>query len=166
MIGQQILARKAHGYGKPFRALAHQHHVAGMLHDGFRNQRNILDVTHAADRARATRRSMHTAGIEFDDAFLVGQATEPDAGVVGIIFRPFHHAESRVQRVAAAGQEGVSVIEIVVAVVRANHDGTLAGRRVWFRTRGVLRVAPLFRQAQRQRTHYGSGKEIAARNGH
>src|SRR5579872_3472717 len=31
VVGQQILAREAYSDGEPFRAFAHQHHVAGML---------------------------------------------------------------------------------------------------------------------------------------
>ena len=48
VFGQQVFARKTHSNGESFRAFADQHDVAGMLHDGFGYQGDILDVADAA----------------------------------------------------------------------------------------------------------------------
>ncbi len=154
MISQQILAWKTNGHGKPFRALAHQHHMPGLLHHSFRNQRNILDISHPADRPRPPRRPVHAASIEFDHAFLVGDSPKPDAGVIRIVLRPLHHAQRRVQRVSTAGEECVCVVEIVESVVctnndRTSNDRTLATGRAWLRICRVLHATRNARQPHR-----------------
>ena len=134
-FGEQIFTRKAQCDGKALSALADQHNVAGMFHDGFGNKRNILDVTDAADGSGATRWAVHAAGVEFDHPFFVGKAAESDRVVVRIILRSLYHAESCIQSVAAAFQESEGVVEIIDAIVRADDDralvraGLLDGRR-------------------------------------
>ena len=122
-IGEQVLAREAHRNREPLRAFADQHDVAGVFHHGLRHHRDILDVAHAADRTGAARRTVHAAGIEFDDAFFVGQAAKADGIVVGIVLRALHHADRGIERVAAALQERVGFFDIGVTVVRADDDG-------------------------------------------
>ena len=100
--------------------------MAGVLHYRFGNKRNILDVADAADGTRASRGAMHAAGVEFDDSFLVGQSTEANGIIVGIIFRTFYHAQSCVQRVTPAFQEGEGIIKIIAAIIGADDDGALA----------------------------------------
>jgi hypothetical protein len=70
---------------------------------------------------------MHAAGVQFDHAFLVGQATEPDRVVVGIVLWPFYHSDAGLERVAAAFQEGVSRFGVCIAVVRADDDWAFRG---------------------------------------
>ena len=135
VLGQQILARKSHGHRKPLRAFAHQHHVAGVLHHRFRDQGNILDIAHAAHRPRAPRRPMHAAGIEFDHAFFVRAGRpSPTLVIVRIVFRPGHHQDRGIQRVAALAQMFEGPIEVSKPVVRADDDGTLAGSRLRLRS--------------------------------
>ena len=94
-LGQQILARKPHSDREAFGAFADQHDVAGVLHDGLGDHRDILDVAYAAHRTGATRRTVHAAGIQFDHAFFVRQATETDGVVVGIVLRSLAPPEWR-----------------------------------------------------------------------
>ncbi len=115
------------GDGESFRAFAHQHDVAGVLHDGLGDERNILDIAHAAHRPGAPRGAVHAAGIEFDHAFLVRQAAQSDAVVVGIVFRTFYHAQRSIEGVAAVFQKCEGVVEIVEPIVGADDDRTLAG---------------------------------------
>ncbi len=126
-VGEEILAGEADGDGETLCALADEHDVAGVLHDGLGDHGNILDVANGADRTGAARGTVHAAGIEFDDTFLVGQATEADAGVVGIILGTFDDADGRVERVAAGLEVGEGIVEIVEAVVGGDEDGTLGG---------------------------------------
>src|SRR5260370_29596157 len=97
-----MFTRETHGDGKTFRAFADKHYVAGVLHDGFSHERNILDVTHAAHGSRSARGSMHAAGVEFDNPLFVGKTAESDGIVIRIIFRSLDNAHSGVERVAAA----------------------------------------------------------------
>ena len=69
---------------------------------------------------------MHTAGVEFDHTFFVGQSAESDGIVVRIVFRTFYHAEGSVQRIAAVFQENEGVVEVVDAIVGADDDRPLA----------------------------------------
>ena len=93
-----------------------EHDVAGVLVDFAGDEADIFDVADAADGASGTRRTMHAAGIEFDDAFFVGQAAEAD----GMIFRIVLAAETNVVN----GFEGVSAIEEHVVGLL---DGGVAG---------------------------------------
>ena len=113
MFGQQIFARKTLGDCKTLRAFTHQHHVAGVLHHGLGDQRNVLDIPNAPDRAGAAGRTVHAAGIELHNAFFIGQPTQSDAVFVGIVFRSLYNLQSGIERVAAIFQEGEGVVEIV-----------------------------------------------------
>ena len=129
-IGQQVLARETHGHCKSFGAFANEHDVSGMLHDGLGNHRNILDVAHATHRTSPASGAVHAAGIEFDDSLFIGQAAETDGIIVGIVLGPFHHADSRLERVSATLEKGVGSFNISVAVVGADDDRAL--RRIVF----------------------------------
>ena len=107
---------------------------------------------------------MHAAGIEFDHAFFVGNSAEADAGVVGIVLRSLDHFERGVERVAAAFQEGESVVEIVEAVVGADDDWALVrsglrvvclrGRLRWARVPTPVATAPrtdVFTKSRREK---------------
>ena len=126
MLGQKIFARKAHGHGKAFRALPHQHHVPGMLHHGLRHFGNILDIAHAPHRTRAPGWTMHAASIEFNHALFVRQAAETDAVIIGIVFRAGHDQDRRIERVTALAQMLVSTVEVCETVIRAHDDRTLS----------------------------------------
>ncbi|OLC98560.1 MAG: hypothetical protein AUH86_04520 [Acidobacteria bacterium 13_1_40CM_4_58_4] len=119
-------------HGEAFRALAHQHDVAGVVHNSFGHKGNVLDVAHSADSASAPRWSVHTTGVELNHAFFVGQATEADAIVIGIIFRPFHDSQRCIEGVAAVFEETVSVIEVVVAIVGRDDNRPVARRGLCF----------------------------------
>src|ERR1700675_4165626 len=121
-FSKQILTRETHGDGKPFRAFADKHYVAGVLHDGFSHERNILDVTHAAHGSRSARGSMHAAGVEFDNPLFVGKAAQSDGIVIRIIFRAFYNAQGSVERVTAAFQESEGIVEVIDAIVGAYDD--------------------------------------------
>jgi len=121
-LSQQILARESLRHRKSLRALAHQHHMTGMLANRIRNQRDILDVANPTNRACRTRWTMHAAGIEFDHTFFVGPAPESDVLVIRIVFRPLNDLNRRVECVRAACQEFVAFLNPVVAVLRANKD--------------------------------------------
>ncbi len=68
---------------------------------------------------------MHAAGIQFDYAFLVGQTAQPDRIVVGIVLRALHHSDPGFERVAAAFEEGVCGLDVIVAVIGADNDRAL-----------------------------------------
>jgi hypothetical protein len=68
---------------------------------------------------------VHAAGVEFDHAFFIGQASEADAVIFGIVFGAFDDAERGVQRVTSVLEEGEGIVEVVEAVVSADHDGAL-----------------------------------------
>jgi hypothetical protein len=110
-----------------------------VLEDGFRDQRDILDIANASDGAGAASGSVHAAGIEFDDPFFVRKTAEADAGIVGIVFRPFDNFEGSIQCVSAVSEEGEGVIEVVEAVVGADNDGALVRSGLGFLRGGVLR---------------------------
>src|SRR5208337_745454 len=102
----------------------------------------------------------HAAGIELDHAVLVGQATQPDAVVVRIVFRPGDDLHHRIQRVAAAAQHGVAAVQVVVPVVGADDD-RLPGRRAR-RWRALVGLLGLQVERERRRTGGGGGDEVAA----
>ncbi len=110
-LGQQILLGEAHSVAELFRALAHQHHVAGILEYRSRKARHVLDVAYASDRTGAARWAVHAACIEFHHAILVRQPTQSDAIVVGIILLRLSHVDTSVQRVGAIEQHLVSGVE-------------------------------------------------------
>ena len=130
-LGQQVLLGKAHHESELLCALAHQHHVTGMLHDGLRQQGNVLDVAHAGNGACHARWPMHAAGIELHHAVLVRKSAETDAVVVGIVLGPGDDLHHRVERVAPAGQHRVAAIEVVVAIGGADDDRLLRWTRRW-----------------------------------
>ena len=81
---------------------------------------------------------MHAAGVEFDDAFFVGQAAESDRVVVGIVFRALHHADAGLERVAATFQERIGRFDVGISVVGADDDGALG--RILFGRVALLAV--------------------------
>jgi hypothetical protein len=125
MLRQQILARKSSRHGKALGSFTHQHHVAGVGHHSFCHQRNIFDIAHAADRSRAAGRPVHAAGVELDNAFLIGQSAVANACVLRIVLRALHHAQGRIERIPAALEESKGILDIFETVVRGNYDGTL-----------------------------------------
>jgi hypothetical protein len=66
---------------------------------------------------------VHAAGIELDDAFLVGKATESHAVVIGIVLGALDHADRRIERVTTGLQEAVGGVEVFESVARGNDDG-------------------------------------------
>jgi hypothetical protein len=75
---------------------------------------------------------VHAAGIEFDNAIFVGEATEANTIVVRIIFRALDDFEGGIERIAAALQEDERVLEIGVAIVGADEDGTFVRTELRF----------------------------------
>ena len=96
----------------------------------FDTKRHILDVAHAAHGARTPRGSVHATGVEFDYAFFVRNSAQAYCVVIGIVFRTFHYFEGRVECVAAVFQEGISVLEIRIAVIGTNDNGSLVRSRL------------------------------------
>ena len=76
-------------------------------------------------RSGAASGTVHAAGVKFDYTFFVGQASQADAGVVGVVFGTLDHAEGCIERVASVAQEGVGVVEMVEAVIGADNHGDL-----------------------------------------
>src|SRR4029077_20101767 len=143
-FSEQILTRETHGDGESFRSFADKHHVAGVLHHSFGNERNILDVADTAHRSGATRGSVHAAGVEFDHAFFIGKAAESDGIVVRVIFRALYNAQGRVERVTAAFQESEGVVEVIDAVVGADDDRPLRAARRFGRAGSTIFVSSVF----------------------
>jgi hypothetical protein len=78
------------------------------------------------------RRWAHAcSSVEFDHAFFVGKAAEPDRIVIRIIFRSLDNAQGGVERVAAAFQESKRVVEVIDAIVGADDDRPLRAAG-WF----------------------------------
>ena len=130
-LGQQVFLGIAHQQPELRRALAHQHHVAGMFHHRFGQQRNVLDIVHARHRPRHARRPMHAAGVEFHHAIFVRQTSQPNAVIVGIIFRAGNHLHYGIQRVASAREHRIAAVEVVVPIRGADDHRSLGlrGRR-------------------------------------
>ena len=142
-FGEQVLAREAHSHGETLRALTDQHDVAGLLDDGFGDERDILDVAHASDRPGPSRGPVHTAGVKFDHPFFVRQTTKPNAVVERIVFRPVDHAHSGIKRVAAVLQKEEGIIKVVESVIRADNDGPLDGTHRLGMARGLTLILPI-----------------------
>ncbi len=71
----------------PPRTLAPSHeHDVSVLHYGLSDPRHIFDIAHTTHRPCAARRTVHAAGIKFDHAFFIGQATQSNTVVVGVVF--------------------------------------------------------------------------------
>ncbi len=70
---------------------------------------------------------MHAAGVEFDDAFLVGQAAEADAVVFGIVLAAEADEVRGFERVGAVGEHLPGFLHGVVAGDTGDNDG-LRGR--------------------------------------
>src|ERR1700675_1074101 len=135
MFSEQILAWKSHSDGKPLAALAHQHDVAGVLHPCLRNQRYILNISHAAHRSSAPRWSVHAASVELNHALFIWNSAQPNAVVIRIVFRAFGHAQSGVERVATAFQKCKCIVQIIESIISADNNRALA--------RGTLSIACL-----------------------
>src|SRR5262249_29647891 len=131
-FGQQVFSWKSHRYSKALCAFADQHDMPGVLDHGLGDVGNVLDISHAADGASAPRWAVHAAGVQFDNAFLVGKAAEPYAILKGVILGTIHHLDGRIERVAATFQENVRLVEIRKAVLRGDND--------WARRRSGLLV--------------------------
>ena len=153
MFSQQIFPWKALRHCEALRSFADQHHVTGVLHHGFGDQRNVLDVANPAHRARPASWSMHAAGIEFDDALFIRQTAQTYAVIVCIVLWAFYHPQRCIQRVAAGLQELKACIQIWVAIVGANDDWALACR--------LLR-----RQVDGQRSNHCRTDELTAGKAH
>src|SRR5580704_13966747 len=140
--------------------------MAGVLHDCLSNQRYVLDIAHAAHRSGAARRAVHAASVEFDYAFLIGQATQADGVVLGIVFGTFDDLQSGIQGVATIFQKDVGTIEVSISVVGANDDWTLPcpGSTFWLGRRLLAPVLTL--HSERRRTEDCGGDKIAARKSH
>jgi hypothetical protein len=132
VVGEEIFAGETLSDGETFGTFTDKHDVSGVLHNGFGDERDVLDVANAADGTGAAGGSVHARGVEFDDAFFVGQASEADGVVVGIVFGAADDAQGGVESVGSGAQHGVAFIEIIVAIVGRDDDGTL--------TRGGLGV--------------------------
>src|ERR1700682_1578603 len=165
-FGEQIFTRETHGDGKPFRAFTDKHYVAGVLHDGFSHERNILDVTHAAHGSRSAWGSMHAAGVKFDNPLFVGKAAESDRIVIRIIFRSLDNAHGGVERVAAAFQESKRVVEVIDAICAADDDRPLRAAG-WFGGAGNIVLTFVLRiQAGGQRCSDCGTQKSATAYGH
>jgi hypothetical protein len=142
MLREQILAREAYSDGEALGAFAHQHDVPRVLEHGLRDQRHVLDVAYAADRAGSPRGSVHAAGIEFDDSFFVWNSAEANAGVIRIVFRTLDNAKRGVERIAAAFEEREGVFEVRISVISTDDNGALvrSGLRIVFLRATLLRV--------------------------
>ena len=81
---------------------------------------------------------MHAAGIEFDNAFFVGEATEANTVVLRIIFRTVDDFESGIKRIAstvelmssyskAGYSRQVRIIDSVVAAATCDAAGNMSG---------------------------------------
>ena len=125
MFSQQIFPWKALRHCEALRSFADQHHVTGVLHHGLGQQRHILDVAHAADRAGAPRWSVHAGGVEFDDTFFVREPAEPYAVVIGIIFLNFPDGDGGIERVLSALEHLVAVIDTVPPIRAGDKDWRL-----------------------------------------
>ncbi len=95
----------------------------------FETSETFLMLRTAAHRSGAARGPVHTAGVEFDHAFFVRQATESDRIVVRIVLRSLYYADGSVERVAAVLQESESVVEVVDAIVGADNDRPFASAK-------------------------------------
>src|SRR5882762_8357840 len=104
-LREQVFARETHGDSKTLCAFSNQHDVARVFDDRLGDERNVFYIADPADRSRAASRSVHATGIEFDNALFVRQPTKSNAIFEGIVLRPVDHAQSRVERVAAALQK-------------------------------------------------------------
>ena len=101
--------------GESLGAIASQHHMRRMLHHRARQFDRVLHRTHAGDRTGATRMSFHHRGVELVSAFVVEHGAlarvEPR--------RILQHADAgddRVERVAAARQDGIAGVEGAIEV--------------------------------------------------
>ena len=112
-LGEQVFSGKAHLLGEAFGAFSHQHHVAGVVHDGAGQERDVLDVLHRAHRSGAPRRTVHARGIQFDHAIFVRQPAETNGLVIGVIFLRLADQGDSVESIAAAAQQVVGRIERV-----------------------------------------------------
>ena len=125
--------------------------MAGVFHHGLRHHAHILDIAHASNRPGAARGPVHTARVQFDDTFFVGQAAISYGIVVGIVLRPFDNADCRIQRVAPALKECISIFDVGMAVVGGDDDWALRGIRRRLR---LARGSEGFRNCGR-RSHSG-----------
>src|SRR5688572_10674881 len=84
LLRQQVLLGEAHLQREPFRVVADEQDVVGVIHDRLRHQRRRGDPFEARDRPGAPRRPVHAARVQLDHAVLVRQSAEADALVVGV----------------------------------------------------------------------------------
>ena len=75
--------------------------MVGLLHHQLGDFGRRLAAADARYRAAAARGAMHDAGVEFDDAFFVGQATVADGVVLGILFVDIDAGYHGVERIVA-----------------------------------------------------------------
>src|SRR5208337_1355652 len=124
VLSKEIHLLEAFGDSKAPRPVSHNHHVVGALHDRFCQPRNIFDPADGGHAARAARRAVHHAGVQFNFTFLVGKAAVAYAVIVGIVFHDSHSGDSRVQRIATALQDLHALVESVQPVGRRNNERT------------------------------------------
>jgi hypothetical protein len=125
VLGHQVLAVETDGDGKAFCSLANQHHVTGLLHDGFRHPRNILDIPHCAYRACTTCRSVHAAGIELNKTIFIQMCAETDALIVRIIFGAGNDSHRGLERIATTLEEKKCLVNVIKTVMSREYDRAL-----------------------------------------
>src|SRR5258706_2666379 len=164
MLGEEVLAGISLRHREPLRALAHEHDMARALHNGLGHQRNILDIAHAADGTGAARGPVHATGIQFDDAFFVGQAAETDAVVVGIVFWPADYEHGGIESVAPLAEDFEALVDVVETIAGGDDDWARNTLRC---ARGRCILLLLLRlQTQTDRAQSGCAEEITTRKSH
>src|SRR5581483_11985685 len=124
----------------------------------------------SSDGSFAPCGTMHAAGVKFHYSFLVRQAAQADAVIVGIVLLDFSHRDGGIQRIAAAAQDFITPVDAIDAVRAGNQDGRIAlllyGLGLRFLRAAVRLLRDLRLQAQRERTECCGGDEIPAGQSH
>ncbi len=102
--------------------------MRGVLEDLACDKANVLDVLHAADRSSGAGGTVHAAGVEFDDAFFVGQASEADAVVFGVVLAAEADVVRGFKRVTAAVEQHLVGLLHGVIAGGAGDDDRFRGR--------------------------------------
>jgi hypothetical protein len=116
LFGEQVLLLEPHCPGKPPRALAHQHHVVGVVHHGLGHERRRGNAFDARHRASAPGWPVHAGGVELHDPFLIGQPAQPDRLILRIELLDVDPGNGGVERVLTGHHPVVGHLDATKAV--------------------------------------------------
>jgi hypothetical protein len=127
MLGKEIHLLESLLYREPACAIADDHDVIGVVHDGFGESRNVFNTAHGGHRSGAMGGAMHDTGIKLDFALFVRETAVAHGILFGVVFDNSDRGDDGIERVAALLEDVHAFVEGMKAVGAGDDERALAG---------------------------------------